>query len=198
MNKKTIVLDFDNVICDDHYVNPLNNYLEATGRKPLTNIYKHDGEGGYPNIQNFIDENDMKDFFKFFQSNNTYKGAKPLPGAIKGVEKLCKHHNVFIVTASTRTREHAREFLDKFNWMLDHMPFFDPKKIIMSNDKSIINADIIVDDRIRHLTENYKTKILFTAYHNTNIKQTELDKIGAIRISNWENLINNLILTDSL
>jgi len=193
MSKQIIVLDFDNVICDDHYVYPLNQYLEKTGRKPFGTIYKHNGEGGKPNRENFTDDEDMREFFKFFLSDSTYRGTKPLPGAIEGVAELCKHYEVYIVTAISQTREHAREYADKFHWMLDKMPFFNPRKIIMANDKSVINADIIVDDRIRNLTDNYKTKILFSAYHNAEIKQSVLDKIGVERISGWKDLLKRLL-----
>ena len=193
MTKKTIALDFDNVICEEHFFYPLNCYLEATGRKALGSLDDYHGEGGNARIGNFINQKDMDDFFEYYLNDNTYKGAKPIPGALSGVEKLCKHFDVFIITATERARKFAREFADKFNWMLDYMPFFNPRKIIMANDKSIINADIIIDDRLRHLTDNYKTKILFTAYHNKKVTQAELDEIGAVRVSGWEDLVDLLM-----
>ena len=50
----------------------------------------------------------------------------------------------------------------------------------------------LIDDRISNL-EGARTKLLFTAYHNKNISNTDLSQDGIIRVNNWYDIENILL-----
>ena len=52
----------------------------------------------------------------------------------------------------------------------------------------MIRADVQIDDRLSNLDENIETRILFTSYHNKDIKSEELKEKGVIRAGyDWRN-----------
>lgn len=187
---KTILVDVDDVICQDHYFYSVNEYLEKTGRSVIKDF---DDKWPYHYEKEiFKEENDLEDFYRHFLSDDVYRGTKPVPGAIEALKVLNEKHDVYLVTATTRKRENAREFTDKFFWILNHLPFFDPQKIIMINHKHLLKGDVIIDDRLKNLKNDIKTKILFTAYHNKSITQDELTAAGAVRVSDWDEVLKFL------
>jgi len=93
------------------------------------------------------------------------------------------------VAAAKRVTEASREYMDKFNWIVENLPFFPNDKIIFCNNKQLFRADVIIDDRIDNLKGDYATKILLTARHNKEITKEELDNIGAVRANNWAEIL---------
>ena len=55
---------------------------------------------------------------------------------------------------------------------------------IFINNKSLLNCDIKIDDRLDNL-QNAKIKLLFTAYHNKGLDDEYLHSLGVIRVNNW-------------
>lgn len=55
---------------------------------------------------------------------------------------------------------------------------------VFVGNKSILKSDVKIDDKIENLV-NGEIKILFTAYHNKNISEEELKKVGIIRANDW-------------
>ena len=193
--KKTILIDVDEVICQNHLFPWINEYLKKIGRP----TYKSVEEITSIRSQFFVfpDEEDRNKFFDYYVHLDSYKNIPPVEGAVEAVKKLHEIHDVYLLTAcihsyTPRVREFSREFADKFHWILDNFPFFPPDKIIMSNKKHLFKADVIIDDRIGFLDGDYPTKILFTARHNKTMTKEELDKIGAVRANNWAEVLRIL------
>lgn len=188
--RKTILVDVDDVICQDHYFYSVNEYLAITGRPVIKSL---DDKWPYHYEKEiFKEECDLEGFYTHFLSNDVYRGTKPVLGAVEALKVLNEKHDVYLVTATTRKRENAREFVDKFFWILNHLDFFDPRKIIMINHKHLLKGDVIIDDRLKNLKGDISTKILFTAYHNKNVTKSELEIIGAVRVSGWEEILKIL------
>ena len=80
--------------------------------------------------------------------------------------------------------------------MYEKLYFIEPRNYIFTADKSIINCDIKIDDRIDNL-DGAKTKILFTAWHNKNISKDELNNKGIKRANNWKE-IENIFLKEGI
>lgn len=92
------------------------------------------------------------------------------------VRKLYDKHEVFIVSAAT---EMPFSLEDKYFWLEEHFPYITYKRIVFCGDKSIIKADVLIDDRARNF-ENFEGRaLLFTAHHNIHEKRFE-------RVNNWK------------
>ena len=70
-------------------------------------------------------------------------------------------------------------------------PFLPSKNFIFTNDKSIIKADIRIDDKLGNLTSGIK--LLYPAHHNKDISDIELSKKEIIRVNDWYNIEDILI-----
>lgn len=100
-----------------------------------------------------------------------YNMVDPIPGALEGVEYLRKQgHRVIFVTSTPKGCEGAKlkwlvdkEFLDKKGAYGDGRVYDDYIEI---HDKSLIRADIMIDDRPENLFSFNGYRILYRANHN--------------------------------
>ena len=84
----------------------------------------------------------------------------------------------------------------KYDFLRKTFPFINPHNFIFLGNKSVLNCDIKIDDRIDNL-EGANTKILFTAFHNKNINESELEKQGIKRVTSWKE-IEKLLLKEGV
>ncbi|HVX48887.1 MAG TPA: hypothetical protein VHB48_01980 [Chitinophagaceae bacterium] len=95
------------------------------------------------------------------------------------LEELNKRHEIFIATAAM---EFKHSLYDKFEWLDEHFPFIHWKRRIMCGDKSILKADVLIDDHDFNLSVFSGRAIMFTAPHNVHFTSYE-------RISNWKDAL---------
>jgi len=87
----------------------------------------------------------------------------PMPGCQEVVRELCERHDVFIVTAAMDV---PCSFDAKYRWLRRHFPFVPTGHIVFCGDKSIVEADYLIDDRARHFSRFKGRPVLFSAPHN--------------------------------
>ena len=75
---------------------------------------------------------------------------------------------------------------------MKELPYITPFQYIFLYDKSLLNIDIKIDDKPDNLT-NCERKILFNAWHNNNLTEDELNKLGIERVNNWYEIKEKLI-----
>ena len=66
----------------------------------------------------------------------------------------------------------------KFEWMHEHFPFIPDSHLVFCGDKSILNADFLIDDRARHFRRFKGEGILFSSPHNALVTAYR-------RVDNW-------------
>lgn len=178
-----IMVDMDDVIVKGGILYLLNDFLKTN--------YKEDDFKDYY-VQDIIPN--KKEFFDYFFKKNMYDYGVLCDGVKEALEYLNKKYDVYICT-SYIFREYpercANILSQKFEFLIRELPFLDPKKFIFLSDKSLVKADVRIDDRIENLSGDSKN-ILFTAYHNKNISDEELEEKGIIRVQNWNEIINVL------
>ena len=190
--KKTILIDVDDVICENHFLKLANKFLKKSGKPVLKSL---DGLTADYEKEIFNTNKERQAFNDLYIKHNSYKGVKPIKGSVDAIETLTKKHDVYFVTSCVhweRQREFSRQYTDKFKWLLDNFPFFPPDQIIMTNKKQLIKADVIIDDRLKHLSGDYKTKILFTSFHNKGYTDNTLTSQGIIRANGWQEILEIL------
>lgn len=165
MNKKRIAIDMDEVMAD---VKPkfLALYEQEFGIRLQPEDYwgkKIYQIGNAARIRDFLHD---KGFFA---------DLPVIPGSKEVIRELMERYDVYITTAAMEFRA---SFEDKFDWLMEHFPFIHWKNIVFCGDKSIINADYMIDDHAFNLRTFSGTGLLYTASHN-------IDETDFIRVNNW-------------
>jgi len=101
-----------------------------------------------------------------------------MPGAVDVVRELTEHHEVFVATAAMDV---PISFDAKFQWLARHFPFIPPSHVVFCGDKSIIDADDLIDDSPRHFARFRGRGILFSAPHNVH-------ETRYLRVDSWEDI----------
>ena len=169
--KKRIALDMDQVIADV-LAKYLDIFEQMYGIRPQKEEYW--GKMFYE-----LEEDAMA-----IREHLTHKGFfRDLPvieGSQEGVKALMEHYDVYITTAA---QEFRNSFEDKYDWLQEHFPFIHWKQIIFCGDKSIFNADYMIDDHVFNLETFQGKGLLFTASHN--VHETRFT-----RVNNWKEILD--------
>jgi 5'-nucleotidase len=164
-HKKRIALDMDEVIADV-YPKFLDYYERDFGERPDKSVWWGKKIYQLPNaahIRTYLHEEG------FFADLPVMEGAQEV------VKWLTEHFDVFAVTAATEFRNSLR---DKLDWLEEHFPFIGWQKLVLCGDKSIIQADYMIDDHPFNLVRFKGKGLLFTATHN-------LDENRFTRVDTW-------------
>lgn len=113
-------------------------------------------------------------------TNGFFADLDVIPGAQDAVQKLSRHHNIFITTAAM---EFPNSVADKFNWLKKYFDFIPELNYVFCGDKSIIHADYLIDDNSRHFAHFIGKGLLFSAPHN----RTEMTEN---RMNGWNDILN--------
>lgn len=189
MNKKTIMIDMDEVIVKGRFTDFLKQFLGEVDFEKLNGFYRQD-----------LIKGKEEAFKKIYQFKNLYKNyddtfITPLPYCIETIEKLQKYYQIFIVTSyvwKENVIDAATNLKNKYDYLRYFFPFIDPNNFIFINDKTQIKFDIGIDDRPKNLI-NCTQKILFTEFRNQNISNEELQAKGIIRANDWQEIGKILI-----
>lgn len=87
-----------------------------------------------------------KRIYKYLSVPGFFRDLTPLPGAIENMRRLVKaDFDIVIVTAARRGHKEKRD------WVIEHLPFFDPDNMIFAHRKELIRGDIMLDDAPHNL-----------------------------------------------
>ena len=164
-----IILDMDEVIVDN-YAEYRRQYRELLGVEVDPAAYHGRKIYDLPGAESIRDTLYHKGHFR---------NLPPMAGALEGVRELYDKHEVWIVTASMEFRY---SFLEKYEWIEEHLPFFPWKRLYFCGDKRLVTGDYMVDDKVRNLRTFNGTGVLFSASHNAH-------DTGYDRVNNWDELL---------
>ena len=166
---KRIAVDMDEVMAD---VAPklLEAFVEIVGRRPAPEEFRG---------QKLYHLPEAKLVRKVLFERGFFADLPVMEGAREGIAELQRHYEVFIVTAATDFRNSLE---DKFDWLDRHFPNIPWKNRVFCGDKSIVQADYMIDDHPHNLEVFQGKGILFTAYHNVDEHRFE-------RVDDWEQVL---------
>jgi len=101
-----------------------------------------------------------------------------MPDCQEVVAELAERHDVFIVTAAMDV---PCSFDAKYRWLRRHFPFIPQSHYVFCGDKTIVDADYLIDDRPGHLQKFKGQGLLFSAPHNAGETQFR-------RVSSWREI----------
>lgn len=183
---KTIMIDMDNVITDG----VIKNYIEEFYHKKVD----LDKIKSFYYVQEATKDN-CEEFWEYMRDKNIYQDAPLLKNCFEVLKKLYSKYDLYIVT-SYLWREtidlSGNTLKNKYEYLKEMLPFIDSSKFIFTTNKTIMNFDIRIDDRINNL-EGAEKKLLFSAWHNLDISDDELKKQNIIRVNNWKDIERELL-----
>jgi len=167
---KRVLVDMDEVIADttagmiDWYKKTYGGDIDYKKMQEGKSLVK-----GFP-------EQHQTDVRQQLYEPGFFRHLPVIEDSVQVLEQMNRKYEVYIVSAAT---EFPNSLTDKYNWLMEHFPFFTWKQLVLCGVKSMIQADFMIDDHIKHL-ELFKGKsYLFTAPHN-------LDDQGFDRLGNWK------------
>lgn len=183
---KTLMIDLDDTIVSGGYLDIINEYLNK-------NHTTDDVDGYY--FEDLLPDGITDDYVKYFYSKNVYHYVKIFDKAKEVIERLSKKYDICICSAYVFPNGLEDSYIhlgNKYQYLMKEFPFLNPKNFIFTSRKDLVKCDIKIDDRIDNLKGDCE-KILFTAYHNKNVKEEELAKLGIKRIDSWEEIEKYLL-----
>lgn len=188
MQKQKIMIDLDDTIVEGGYLEVLNEYLGTN--------YTYEDTSDYF-VESLLPEEKLDDYLEYFYNNiNVYDYAKVKPKALEVIEKLSEKYEIYICSAYLDKRVPTKSGVvtnTKHMWLIQNLPFLDPKNFIFTSRKDLIDCEIKIDDKVGNLKGLGTTKLLMDSYHNQKFTEEELQKLGIKRVFNWQEIQNILL-----
>lgn len=170
-----ILVDVDDVCAD-----LVSRWLSLYNEDFNDNLTKADIQSW--NIAEYVKPEAAESIYEYLERDDLYDDVHPITGALLGIERLRNmgHRIIFVTTA---TKGHAGK---KLEWLQKH-GFLSPNKIndidyVECADKTLINGDLIIDDRFTTVEKFGDRGILFTQTWNKHKK-------WIIRADTWSDII---------
>lgn len=172
-NRKKIAIDMDGVLAD------IDAHFVSWYAKEYNEIIPREQRRGVPESESFPDKTAVQ---RYVRTYDFFRTAPLMPGAVEAVKALMERYDVFIVSAAM---EFPLSLSEKLQWLNEHFPFISWKNIVFCGDKSIIDADYMIDDHCKNL-DSFKGKaLLFDAAHNVNVAHHQ-------RCHSWDEILTLL------
>jgi 5'(3')-deoxyribonucleotidase len=168
MTKQRIAIDMDEVMADA--AQQLIDWYHRDQQILLTAEHlhgKHFLESVHPDHRKQL--RSYLDVAGFFQNLAVVEGSQEV------VRRLTEQYEVFIASAAMGF---PGSFGEKFQWLRTNFNFIPTSHIIFCGNKSILNADYLIDDNAYNFERFRGEGILFTAHHNVHETRYR-------RVNNW-------------
>jgi 5'(3')-deoxyribonucleotidase/uncharacterized protein with PQ loop repeat len=174
--KLRIAVDMDEVIADA-FGKTLRAFNERTGRNITKEQIAREGLETVFAPETFTPE--LQAVFQDMHHDRTFfADLELMEGGQEALRELSADFEIFIASAAMDV---PSSFDAKYQWLKQYFPFIPASHYVFCGDKSILNADFLIDDRPRHFEHFVGAGILFTAPHNVN-------RSAKLRADNWRDV----------
>lgn len=163
-----ILIDMDDVIAD-----AISRFLEWYERDFGISFSKEDLAG--TKLRLIVPEEHRKIVSSYPHHKDFFKDLPVMPGSVEAVQKLHNKYEVYIASAA---QEFPLSLNHKNQWLDEYFPFIHWKRRIFCGDKSVLKADVLIDDNDFNLSVFDGRRIMFSSPHNLNDRSYE-------RLENW-------------
>jgi 5'(3')-deoxyribonucleotidase len=116
------------------------------------------------NFYDCLSKEDADGVVKLFKEKSLWDSLKPLEGSQNGLKQLIKKgHKLYLATATDPIN-----FEWKIAWLKQYFPFIPEDNVIRIMDKSLLKADIIIDDCLDNLINSFAERITLNYPWNQN------------------------------
>lgn len=174
-----IALDFDETLFPT-----LEKVLEIYNRRHGTSLEL--SQITTYNLSDSLEAEVAEELIEIFVDKNVYDSLQPYKGAIRAIKNLVEQgHEIYVATSTdVRNMEWKEELLQKY------FPFIPKNNLIRIHNKSLLNVDILVEDKLDNLRNTFAHQVCFDQPWN---QDDDTDYVYSIyRIHYWGE-INNVI-----
>jgi len=173
---KRIAIDMDEVIADANH-----RFFDWYKRDFNVVIEDHQMRGKH--FREIVPEAHREKVFQYPHTEGFFKDLPVMADSQQVIYDLSKKYEIFIASAAM---EFKYSFVHKYEWMKEHFSFIPWTNIVFCGDKSIINADYLIDDHVHHFKRFKGQGILFSSPHNLN-------ETWNPRVNNWKEVASILL-----
>ncbi len=166
-----IAVDMDEVIAD-----ALGELLARYNREKNTSITKADVRGKW--LWQVLPPGGQERIERYLQDEDFFEDLPVIPDSQEILRQIAEHYEVFIATAAMAF---PNSFGPKYRWLRRHFDFLSPRNFVFCGDKSILQADFLIDDMPNNLAAFQGEGIVFSSPHNVNLT-------GYRRVENWHDV----------
>ena len=156
MTKQRIAIDMDEVMADS-----IARFQEWYGRDFQLELTLDALRGKNP--RDVVAPEHQPALRAYPNSEGFFRDLPVIKDSQRVIQALAEEYEVFIATAAM---EFPNSFLDKYQWLQRHFPFLHWRNFVFCGDKSILNADYLIDDNAYNFEGFRGEGLLFDAPHN--------------------------------
>ena len=146
-----LAVDMDGVLADVYEQFFRYDEKDFGKRRPLDEVIGVEERKAFPKINEYV-------YTKGF-----FRTAPVVEDSVGILAELNEAYELFIVSAAM---EFPQSLPEKFEWLNEHFKFINWQQVVFCGSKTIIDADIMIDDHFKNLDEFKGTTILFSQPHN--------------------------------
>ena len=179
--KRVILCDMDQVIAHTDDLKMMNDFMGTSftveDAKTVTLV-----EELLPNMD------DRYRLIDHIVDINFYLHSEIAPGTKEVMKSLHENEDFYVCTSAYFKYGINREadlLKIKSEFLIKEFDFLPPDHHIYITHKSLLNADVRIDDNIHNLLSNTATKLLYTTYANEDLSSDFLRENNITRVDNW-------------
>ncbi len=146
-----LAVDMDGVLADVYEQFFRYDEKDFGKRRPLDEVIGIEERKAFPKINEYV-------YAKGF-----FRTAPVVKDSVEILAGLNEAYELFIVSAAM---EFPQSLPEKLEWLNEHFSFVNWQQIVFCGSKTIIDADIMIDDHFKNLDQFKGTTILFSQPHN--------------------------------
>lgn len=172
-----VAIDFDSTLFPT-----IEKVLEIYNKKHNANIEL--SQITTYNLHHSLSADVADELIRLFVDKSLYENLQPYKGAVRAVKTLVEQgHEVYIATATdVRNMEWKEQLLQK------HFPFIPKGNLIRIHNKSLLNVDAMIDDKIENLVQTFADRICFDQPWNEDVNKDYVYSIS--RVYHWGEIVN--------
>jgi|SRR5664279_133889 len=152
---KRILVDMDGVIADV-YTRFFELYQQETGQtKTMEEIIGLKEGEAFPEV------------YRWVETQGFFRNIPVMPDSQRVLKLLNEKYEIIIVSMAT---EFPYSLTDKQLWLNEHFPFISWKQVVLCGNKSLIRADLMIDDHFKNLDNFTGETLMYIQPHNINNK----------------------------
>jgi len=170
---KKIAVDMDGVISDT-YAQYIKWHERDSGiRKTREDVIGMPELEAFPKVREYL------------YTDGFFRTAPVIADSQRVLAKLQEQYEIFIVSSAT---EFPQSLTEKQAWLAEHFPFISWRQMVFCGSKTIVHADIMIDDHLKNLDHFNGETFMFSQPHNLLWKGPRHK-----RVNSWLEIENTLL-----
>lgn len=149
-----IAVDMDGVLADVYEQFFRFDEKDFGKRRPLQEVNGVDERMAFPHIM------------KYLFTPGFFRTAPVVKDSMEILHELNRQYEVYIVSAAM---EFPQSLPEKFDWLQEHFSFLGWRQLVFCGNKTVIDADIMIDDHFKNLDHFQGVTFLYSQPHNLYI-----------------------------